>query len=1297
VDLSGKIWRKRSPQETIRNRYLLASVCLGVTAGLSLLPGPALAASTPQPTSPSLTILNGPSGYTSTINSSEVSYTYDPVIDSSIPVIIATMNNGQSSGSSVTTSYSLNVTVSGTGPVDEGYGTVLGFIGSGGTPDDNYPSDPDEYGTTQDSFVTGPAVTVNDSANITSDDAIAYAAGPGLNTGGVVLAASYGAAGFDNTNTSPDDQVALDNYSGGAGGAVTVDMTGSVTANAIGDAVPYGDLIPTLSGVGAFSFGGAGQADINSNVDYAGSGGDGGTVTVTNSGTIAVSNTNNTPTYGIYAVSEGGEGSSYTNNALGSSVDGGLGGLLFGTGGAGADAAGLIVAIGGEGGNGGAGNTVDVTLNSGGSLSIAGYFAAGVVAQSVGGGGGSGGNADVYSPFAGVSIGGAGGDGGTGGNVTVSNSEAIAVLGDQSFGIRAQSDGGGGGDGGATTAKSLTVPSGDTVPTEISVDLSVGGSGGSGGSGGNVTVDNSGQIVTAGDGAYGAEAQSLGGGGGDGGAATAKSLTVPSGDTVPTEISADISVGGSGGSGGGGNVTVDNSGQIATAGNGAYGVEAQSIGGGGGNGGAATANSVLGGPTDSGTAGTYSADVAVGGSGGAGGNGGNVTVENNGDIVTTGRSADGIVAQSIGGGGGLAGNNNQFPGTTNGNWGGGGAINITQIAGSLIDTSGLYATAIFAQSSGKDTDQSPITIDISGAVIGGTNGGAPVPSGDLGATGIFLSGGDSAGSVGNNTITVGATGSVGTADGIAGTAIETTDSVTALTNAGTITGSVIFGSDAASTSTVSSTMTNNGIFNSGPSVVAASLSNNGVMNIGGPVAGTTNLTGNFNQSSTGTLGVAINSLTGQASLLNVSGTASIAGTVVPTAIALLSGTVTVASASSLSSTATAPSSLLFNWGLAQSGNNLTLTPSANFNPPGVLLTPNEASFAAYLTKAWNSNIAALANQFASLSQLQVGNGNGVAAAYAARLPLPTQTEISALKTSEGGITGAAMSCPVYADATTLLTEDSCVWVKIGGLSSAQYATADQPGYSTTGATYRLGAQKEFLPDWFLGGSLGATSTWASQEGSSSNGETYDGSLALKHQLGHWLLASSLAFASGAYQNERVTGEPGVGVLRSDSNAFMISGRLRTAYDFPFSNWYARTYADLDIVNINTPSFQESGPAGYALDVHSADTTNVVITPALELGGRVNLGMQSLILRYYADTGVSFMPGNDRTVQSSLVGAPATLGTFGTETQLPNVLGDIGVGVQLYQANGFEVKAEYDTQIGSAFFSQGGTLRLAYHF
>ena len=154
--------------------------------------------------------------------------------------------------------------------------------------------------------------------------------------------------------------------------------------------------------------------------------------------------------------------------------------------------------------------------------------------------------------------------------------------------------------------------------------------------------------------------------------------------------------GSQGASGNGGDVTVTNDGSITTLDEGSFGVYAQSVGGGGGQGG----HGAIG----------LSGKVGVGGEGGAAGNGGVVSVTINGDIDTTGGSAHGIFAQSVGGGGGLAGNIERGLGNdvnfgigvgitkNGGNGGDGGAVTVTS-TGNIV-TRGQGSNGIFAQSVG---------------------------------------------------------------------------------------------------------------------------------------------------------------------------------------------------------------------------------------------------------------------------------------------------------------------------------------------------------------------------------------------------------------------------------------------------------------------------------------------------------------------------------------------------------------------------------------------------------------------
>ncbi|MGH7057977.1 MAG: autotransporter outer membrane beta-barrel domain-containing protein, partial [Acetobacteraceae bacterium] len=165
---------------------------------------------------------------------------------------------------------------------------------------------------------------------------------------------------------------------------------------------------------------------------------------------------------------------------------------------------------------------------------------------------------------------------------------------------------------------------------------------------------------------------------------------------------------------------------------------------------------------------------------------------------------------------------------------------------------------------------------------------------------------------------------------------------------------------------------------------------------------------------------------------------------------------------------------------------------------------------------------------------------------------------------------------------------------------------------------------------------------------------------------------------------------------SNPGAFLAGARLRGGYEFAFDHWYIRPYADLDLLYTNLLGFRESGPAGYALDVHSSSKVSVGFSPMVEFGGRYAINSKTT-LRPFLALGVSFLPDNTRSIEANLAGALSQDGTFQSFLRAPDVLGNLELGVQLYRAGGFEVEARYDVHAAGSFLSQGGNLRLAYHF
>jgi hypothetical protein len=66
-------------------------------------------------------------------------------------------------------------------------------------------------------------------------------------------------------------------------------------------------------------------------------------------------------------------------------------------------------------------------------------------------------------------------------------------------------------------------------------------------------------------------------------------------------------------------------------------------------------------------------------------------------------------------------------------------------------------------------------------------------------------------------------------------------------------------------------------------------------------------------------------------------------------------------------------------------------------------------------------------------------------------------------------------------------------------------------------------------------------------------------------------------------------------------------------------------------------------------------------------------------------------------QAAALQAFAALGSFRTTFYGPTALAVAEAGLQLYEASGNEVRAEYKLIAGDNFLSQTASLRLAYHF
>lgn len=126
-----------------------------------------------------------------------------------------------------------------------------------------------------------------------------------------------------------------------------------------------------------------------------------------------------------------------------------------------------------------------------------------------------------------------------------------------------------------------------------------------------------------------------------------------------------------------------------------------------------------------------------------------------------------------------------------------------------------------------------------------------------------------------------------------------------------------------------------------------------------------------------------------------------------------------------------------------------------------------------------------------------------------------------------------------------------------------------------------------------------------------------------------------------------------------------------------------------------PGHSESGSA-QGLRVESSDQFVVGLSPALEVGGRINL-KHGMSIRPYAYAGVSVLSTDEWKSKARLLNAPNGVGSFTTVLPTDNVVGRVGLGLHLMKVGGIELSAQYDGEFGSKGNSHSGGVKLRIPF
>src|SRR5690606_8794046 len=572
-------------------------------------------------------------------------------------------------------------------------------------------------------------------------------------------------------------------------------------------------------------------------------------------------------------------------------------------------------------------------------------------------------------------------------------------------------------------------------------------------------------------------------------------------------------------------------GTIATRGTGAHGVLAQSIGGGGG---------IIGLPGTQARLSVMSPASPDDTSGH--GRGGNVTVRNPGTINVQGRGAVGILAQSISGGGGLlldADGHTVHAGGASRKGSSSAKVDV-EVSGS-VTASGPDGIGVFAQNVGG----TGVNVQVDGAIMGGTENGMAV----------WVD------STAPSTLTTGTGGSLQAGSG---KAIHASSAPLAVVNQGTISGSVDL---------ANGNMDNRGTLNAGAEF-KGDLHNSGVLALGSPLAvpagasgktSSTAITGNFTQSAAGTLRISPDfTATLDTAMLHVSGDAVLDGMLEVQPVAVLPGrelhVLSVAGAQT-GTLHTQNSPVIQYTARHTDQNTYVQAGNASFDNAVLQLSGNALSVAQHLQRSWESGGASpLARLYASLDQAA---RDGISAYHSRVTELTPAVAVAPAAQTQiamGRFTDAMMSCPAYLGDTATLSERDCVWGQITGRRSDQDGNDGWAGYSYDSVTYQIVGRRRMAPDWLLGGSVAYQTTKLRNDNGKTRGSGDTGylGLVLKREAGPWTFSAALGGGYGSHEVSRHLTVPGAeGTASSRPDVYSASARLRAARTFDQGSFYLK--------------------------------------------------------------------------------------------------------------------------------------------
>jgi hypothetical protein len=293
---------------------------------------------------------------------------------------------------------------------------------------------------------------------------------------------------------------------------------------------------------------------------------------------------------------------------------------------------------------------------------------------------------------------------------------------------------------------------------------------------------------------------------------------------------------------------------------------------------------------------------------------------------------------------------------------------------------------------------------------------------------------------------------------------------------------------------------------------------------------------------------------------------------------------------------------------------------------------------------------------------------------------------------------AMLSCRMAGGENAFAAEGECAWGRAVYSEYDLQANGDLTGFNTRSTEVMGGVQMAIDgTPWRIGGSIGYRSSDRDGDGgASSEGDSFSAGAVVKYAPGPLLLAASLSASHGSYDTLRpIAFGNFTDLLSGETDVTTVSGRLRAAYTMQTGGFYLRPMVDASVTYVKTGAFTESGGLA-SVSTDGVDNTVLALMPAVEIGGQVELG-GDILLRPYLRGGVGLYTGNDYSLTGvfNADGNAATAFTIGTSSE--DVLWTVSAGVDILKGDMGTLQIFYEGAFGQDTTINAGGAKFSVNF